>query len=223
MLKFYYHPLSPIARRVWIALLEKEVPFEPVIVDLKDKQQFSAEYLALNPFHHVPAIVHGEVRLIESFAILDYLDKQFPKISLSPVEPAAFGKMRMVQMTVMNELSPKLVLFLAATESSPLDRKTVEHLETCLRFLQQTLGNTAYFGGNHINLADVIAGATVSLYARLGLSLEPYPLLECWHSRIIKRPAWQITRPEEPDFQQWKRYVQLQVKLHRRKLVKSAS
>ncbi|NET52300.1 MAG: hypothetical protein F6K09_27495, partial [Merismopedia sp. SIO2A8] len=30
-------------------------------------------FLALNPFHHVPVLVDGNVRLIESLAILDYL------------------------------------------------------------------------------------------------------------------------------------------------------
>ncbi len=34
MLTFYYHPLSPVARRVWLALLEKEIPFEPKLVNL---------------------------------------------------------------------------------------------------------------------------------------------------------------------------------------------
>ena len=56
MLKFYYHPLSPIARRVWLALLEKEIAFEPVFVDLKNRENLKRDYLALNPFHHVPRL-----------------------------------------------------------------------------------------------------------------------------------------------------------------------
>ncbi len=218
MLKFYYHPLSPIARRVWIALLEKNIPFDPVLVDLKKNQQLSPEYLALNPFHHVPAIVHGEICLIESFAILDYLDRQFPRIPLSPNEPATFAKMRMIQMVVANELSTKLVSFLAATEAEPLSQATAEQIETCLQFLNRQLGESAYFGGDQINLADVVAGATVSLFARLDLSLQSHSALHAWQARITQRPAWRETRPNEPDFQQWKRYVQVQVKLHKRRL-----
>lgn len=56
MLTFYYHPLSPVARRVWLFLLEKEIPFHPVVVDLR-QEQFTPEFLTLNPFHHVPVIV----------------------------------------------------------------------------------------------------------------------------------------------------------------------
>ena len=34
MLTFYYNPLSPNARRVWLTLLEKNLPFESVILKL---------------------------------------------------------------------------------------------------------------------------------------------------------------------------------------------
>ncbi len=82
MLKFYYHPLSPIARRVWLALLEKKIPFESFIVDLKNDEQHHPNYLQLNPFHHVPVIIDDNFRLIESLAILDYLESKYPTPSL---------------------------------------------------------------------------------------------------------------------------------------------
>lgn len=51
MLKFYYSSLSPNARRVWLTLLEKGIPFEPVLLNL-DGDQFQPEFVAINPFHH---------------------------------------------------------------------------------------------------------------------------------------------------------------------------
>jgi len=106
VLKFYYHPLSPISRRVWIALLEKELPFDPVVVDLRGKQ-FEKDFLAISPFHHVPVVVHEDVRVLESIAILDYLDRQFRQRPLSPTTPADVARMRMLQLMVTNELLPK--------------------------------------------------------------------------------------------------------------------
>ncbi|MBF2022554.1 MAG: glutathione S-transferase family protein [Hydrococcus sp. C42_A2020_068] len=47
MLKFYYNPISPIARRVWIVLLEKNIPFESVLVNLNG-DKFQPEFLAIN-------------------------------------------------------------------------------------------------------------------------------------------------------------------------------
>ena len=210
MLKFYYHPLSPIARRVWIALLEKEIPFEPILVDLRGKQ-FEDDFLTLSPFHHVPVLVHQDLRLIESIAILDYLELQFPQVPLSPQAPAAVAQMRMVQMVTTNELLSKLVALVMASEEQPLPQEIASHLETCLRFLEQALGDKDYFGGDRLNLADIVAGATVPLFSRLGLSLQSYESLQRWQSRITARSAWQLTKPDDTNFQRWKRWIQLQM------------
>ncbi|MBE9080490.1 glutathione S-transferase family protein [Romeria aff. gracilis LEGE 07310] len=210
MLKFYYHPLSPISRRVWIALLEKEIPFDPMVVDLHGKQ-FEEVFLAISPFHHVPVVVHGDIQVIESIAILDYLDNQFHQRPLSPATPADIARMRMLQLVVTNELLPKLVAVVNA-EHQPLSGKTLAHLETCLHFLEHQLSNQTYFGGELLNLADIVAGSTVPLFSRLGVSLQPYPSLQRWQSRILERPAWQKTQPSDHDLQQWKRWIQLQMK-----------
>ncbi|WP_121970425.1 glutathione S-transferase family protein [Leptolyngbya sp. BC1307] len=214
MLKLYYHPLSPIARRVWWALLEKEIPFNPVIVDLRGKQ-FEPNFLAISPFHHVPVLVHDDVHLIESLAILDYLDHQFPQNSLSPIAPAGLAKMRMVQMVVTNEVITQLVAIVNA-ENQSLSTEKKDHLETCFRFLDEQLGEGDYFGGDRLNLADIITGSTVPLFSRLGISLQTYESLSRWQARIMERPSWQQTNPNDDDFQQWKRWIQLQVKRRQR-------
>lgn len=72
MLKFYYNPISVNARRVWVALLEKQIPFEPILVNL-DGDQFHDDFTAINPLQRIPAIVDDKLRVVESLAILDYL------------------------------------------------------------------------------------------------------------------------------------------------------
>jgi glutathione S-transferase len=210
MLTFYYHPLSPMARRVWITLLEKEIPFEPVIVKLQDKQQFSPDFLALNPFHHVPVLVDEGLCLIESIAILDYLELQYPTPALMPQSPAAISRIKMLQMANINELSPKIIEFLSA-EQTPISESTFEHIGTVLAFFSAQLGGSPFFGGSSLSLADIVLGITLSMLHRLGLSLEDYPAIEDWRSRISARRSWQFTQPSDEDFDRWKRYVQLQV------------
>jgi glutathione S-transferase len=56
MLKFYYATISANSQRVWITLLEKQIPFEPIIVNL-DGEQFQSEFTAIDPLQQVPAIV----------------------------------------------------------------------------------------------------------------------------------------------------------------------
>lgn len=219
-MRLYYHPLSPIARRVWLALLEKEILFEPILVDLKARENLTPEYLDLNPFHHVPTLVDGDVRILESFAILDYLEAKFPTPSLSPKDADAIAQMRMVQMVIANELVPKLPqLVLLETQSSP-EEAMQRHIDTVLRFLAEQLGHADYFGGTTLSLADITAGAALPLTVRLGLSLQDYPTLATWCDRIVSRPAWQQTDPAPAALTTWKRWISAMVKRKQRQLAR---
>ena len=82
MLKLYHDPISPNSRRVWVALLEKELEFELVPINLNG-DQLQPEFLALNPFHHIPVLVDNGFRVLESLAILDYLEAKYPTPALS--------------------------------------------------------------------------------------------------------------------------------------------
>ena len=67
MLKLYHHPISGNYRRVRVALLEKQIPFELIGVNLDlDGEQFKPEFLALNPFHQIPVLVDEGVTLTSS-------------------------------------------------------------------------------------------------------------------------------------------------------------
>lgn len=213
MLTFYYHPLSPIARRVWLALLEKEIPFTPHIVNLKDGEQRSPEFLALNPFHHVPVIVDGDLRLFESIAILDYLEAEYPTPSLLPETHAAQAQMKMVQMVTVNELVPKLS-FLINADQVPLTQELSRHIETVLTFLNGELDEHPYFGGERLNLADITVGATIPVLHRMGLELNAYSSLQRWCQTITARPAWVETSPSDVALSLWKRWIQRQIQIN---------
>jgi glutathione S-transferase len=207
MLKFHYHPLSPVARSVWLLLLEKQIPFEPIVMDIRTR---NPELLAINPFHHVPVIVDGDLRLLESIAILDYLELKYPQIAFSPTTPEAIAQMRMVQMATVNELVPTLG-WLVMTDTA-LPTATEQRIATTLTFLTEQLGNHLYFGGDRPNLADITVGSVVPLVQRLGYALAEYPGLEQWRQRIIDRPAWQETCPDDDSFNQWQRWIKILIK-----------
>ena len=217
MLTFYYHPLSPIVRRVWLALLEKDIPFEPVLVDLKERENLTPKYLALNPFHHVPVVVDDNIRIFESFAILDYLEAKFPTPALSPQAPAAIAQMKMVQQVIANEFVPKLPI-LATAKGNELDSATQHHIQIVLTFLTEQLETTDYFGGDRLNLADITVGAALPLSVRLGLELQNYPQLQAWCDRITTRAAWQHTDPDPVALDAWQRWITVMVKRKKRQL-----
>ena len=94
---------------VWVTLLEKQIPFESILVNLDD-DQFGNDFTAVNPLQRVPAIVDNGFWVIESLAILDYLEAKYPMPSLMPSEPENIAIVRMVEMLAVNELQPALLV-----------------------------------------------------------------------------------------------------------------
>ncbi|GJD17353.1 glutathione S-transferase [Rivularia sp. IAM M-261] len=204
MLKFYYNKRSPMARRVWRGLLEKQIEFEPIVVNLNG-DQMAPEYLELNPFHHVPVIVDDGFRVIESLAILDYLEAKYPAPALLPNEPQQRATVKMVQLVSSNELLPKAISFIFKEADSPIYIQAKQHIHTVFQFFTTTLGENVYFGGDTLSLADIVAGTDIYLLAKSGFNLSEYPKLNDWYKRLMEREVWQNTELNTEEFEQFKR------------------
>nr|KAG5695542.1 hypothetical protein BaRGS_033964 [Batillaria attramentaria] len=91
--------------RVLVALQEKEVKFEGVIIDIQKKvQQLEAWYMRINPAGAVPVLQDGEKIIRESEDIVDYIDREFPGESkLVPDMSTEMGKEVSRWRKVLNE------------------------------------------------------------------------------------------------------------------------
>ena len=202
MLKLYHQPLSFNSRRVWIALLEKKLQFE--LVELKlDGDQFSPDFIALNPFHHIPVLVDDGFRVIESLAILDYLEAKYPIPTMLPTEAQKLAVVRMAEMVTINELAPATNPLLMAMLGVESDESKLEaarqRLATGLSFLENLLGDSFYYGGEELSLADIVAGSVINVLPFFNISLDNYPRLGAWSERLFQRPAWVETAPSNRD------------------------
>ncbi|MCM2329573.1 MAG: glutathione S-transferase family protein [Lysobacter sp.] len=83
-LVFHHGHGSPYSWRVWLALEHLGIPYELKVMSFSDKDQLKPEFVALNPRHQVPTIVHDGYALWESLAILEYLDEIVPARRLYP-------------------------------------------------------------------------------------------------------------------------------------------
>jgi GST-like protein len=72
MITFYYHP-APNPAKVALFLEEAGLEYEVAPIDIRQGEQFSPEFLAINPNAKTPALVDGEAVLFDSSAILLYL------------------------------------------------------------------------------------------------------------------------------------------------------
>jgi glutathione S-transferase len=191
-----------MSRRVWRGLLEKEIQFEPIVMNLNG-DQLEENYLKINPFHHIPAIVNDGLRVIESIAILEYLETKYPIPSLLPKEVTALAKVRMVQMVSTNELLSKIITFIFAEESQKTQAQ--EHIDIVLKFFTEMLEDNPYFGGESVSLGDIVAGTDISLLEKSGFPLTIYPKIHDWYERLMQREAWQKSDISQEELEKFKR------------------
>jgi len=216
MLTLYYARPSLYARPVWLALLEKQVPFELIAVDLSGKH-LESEFLTLNPFGHIPVLVDHGFRVIESQAILDYLEAKYPSPSLLPTDAKTLARVRMVQFVALNELLPAIAgLLINDVATLDFQYAHVRTLNT-LSFLESMLTDTPYVAGDQLTLADIVAGTLIPALPNLDISLTPYPRLNTWSQRLLARPTWQEIQLSDEEWSSFKRHMKVMPKIWQRR------
>ena len=82
-IELYWGSGSTPAWRALLGLHHKGLPYTSRLLSFSARETRSEAFLAINPRGKVPALVHGELRLNESLAILAYLDALQPAPPLS--------------------------------------------------------------------------------------------------------------------------------------------
>jgi maleylpyruvate isomerase len=97
---------SGSSHRLRIALNLKEVAYEYIAVNLRSEEHLSARYKALNPQGFVPTLeTDGEV-LIQSPAIVEWLEERFPTPPLLPADPRDRARVRALAAIVGCDIHP---------------------------------------------------------------------------------------------------------------------
>ncbi len=105
-LELYHHGSSTCAAKVRFVLAEKRLSWDGHYVDILKGEQFSAEFLALNPKAVVPVLVHDGTVIVESTVICEYLEETFPDCPIYPSAPLARARVRVWTKAVDEELHP---------------------------------------------------------------------------------------------------------------------
>jgi glutathione S-transferase len=94
VLKLFTAHNSICTQKVFLTLLEKDLPWISEYIDLFNNEQYRPDYLRLNPKGVVPTLLHEGHAVIESTLICEYLDETFPAPSLAPKMPYERSQMR---------------------------------------------------------------------------------------------------------------------------------
>jgi glutathione S-transferase len=204
-MKLYWHPFSVFPRLVRIALREKGIACEEVVVDLPGGALRSAEFLRLNPFGQVPVIEDGALVLAESVAILEYLEDRHPTPALLPRDVAARARARELMLGSNAQLAPAWKAVVAplfspdVTADDPSVQAGRAALAHYLDVLETRLGDAAWLVGDY-SLADVCHAPFVTTLDMVGCgeTLRARSRVAAWVERLAARPAVRDTAPSPP-------------------------
>jgi glutathione S-transferase len=170
----------PYCARTRIALAEKSVEYETVVIDLDDRPAWIYEK---NPTGRVPVLEEGEFVLPESAVINEYLNERYPEPPLLPTDPAERALAR-VAIFRFDSLSRAYYALRRG------DGDAWSKLEAELAKLDRMLEAQPFITGREFGLAD-IAYVPWILRARdrMDVDLHPFPAVVDWVERLAERPS----------------------------------
>jgi glutathione S-transferase len=97
---------SPYAMSVFVALTEKQLPFEIRTRDLEAGANNNPEYARTSLTQRVPTLIDDGFALSESSAIAEYLDEAFPHPPIFPADGQKRARARQVQAWLRSDFMP---------------------------------------------------------------------------------------------------------------------
>ncbi len=209
-MKLYSYFRSSAAYRVRIALNFKELAYETVPIHLvKDGgHNRRPEFRAVNPQMRIPALVAptGDV-LIQSLAIIEYLEETRPDPPLLPKDPVARAKVRALADIIacdihpLNNVGPLRYLKREMhQEQSAIDAWYHHWVIEGFEALETLVQPGPYACGAQVTMADVCLVPQVNNARRLKVPLDKFPKILGIEATCLKLPAFDRARPEnQPD------------------------
>jgi glutathione S-transferase len=166
MLKLYGFPLSNYYNKVKLALLEKDAPFEEVLVHWGD----GADQARMSPLGKVPYIETEHGNLCESQVIVEYIEARWPTPALLPADPWGAAKVREIctYMDLHVELCARQLYpqaFFGGSLPEKFTARVRPDLERALAAFKQLAVFGPYAAGDTFTLADCSVYPSLSLAA----------------------------------------------------------
>ena len=209
-MKLYSYFRSSAAYRVRIALNLKGIAYEMTPVHLiKDGgHNKRPEFRAINPQMRVPVLVtpDGET-LIQSLAIIEYLEETHPQPPLLPKDPLDRARVRALAELIacdihpLNNVGPLRYLKNAmGQEQSAIDAWYHHWVLDGFDALESLIGSGPYVCGAAVSIADVCLVPQLYNARRLKVPLDKFPKITAVDAACMKLAAFDRARPEnQPD------------------------
>jgi maleylpyruvate isomerase len=216
-LKFHNWHSSSTSFRVRIALKLKGVAYDNVPVNLRwqDSDHDQPAFRALNPQANVPVIEVGSARIMQSLAILDYLDRVYPEPSLFPADALGRARVWSIALHVACEIQAltnlrtqrHLVneLHVAQDVLKPWQQHWIRvGFDAIERQLAESSDTGAFCHGDQLTIADCCLVPQIynSQRPAVGLDLARWPTIARIYDACLQHPAVQAALPtNQPEFE----------------------
>ena len=190
--------------RVRIALAEKNVidQVEFVEVNVMNGEHRQPEFKAKNPSASVPVLeLDDGTTIAECSAITEYIDHQFPGISLTGQTPQARAVIHMMQRrgeqylldavgTYFHNATPGLGKDLETYQNKEWGEKQRAKAIAGMHYFNKVLGEQDFIAGTDFSVADitVFAGLSFADFAKIQIPAE-CSNLTTWREKIEQRPS----------------------------------
>jgi maleylacetoacetate isomerase len=210
-MKLFGYFRSSAAFRVRIALNLKGLGHEDAFIHLRRGDQRGGDYLGVNPQGLVPALEIDGQTLIQSLAIVEYLDETRPEPPFLPADPAGRARVRGLADIVACDIHPINNLRILRYLSRPLghDQAAIETwynhwiaagFAALERLLAEDRRTGAFCHGDNPGLADIALVPQVVNSERYRLDLSPYPTISRIHANCMQLDAFAAAHPNnQPD------------------------
>ena len=207
----YSYFRSSAAYRVRIALNLKKIEYEiyPVHLLKNGGEQYSEEYLMLNPQGLVPVLMLSNTVLTQSSAIIEYLEDTFPCPPLLPsnsIERAYDRSFVQIIACDIHPLNNLRVLSYLKNLPNDISQKAWQHhwlqegFTALEQLLQKSDSHDRFCFGNSASLADVFLIPQVHNALRFNCEMMKFPLINTIYKNCLQESSFINASPEnQPD------------------------
>lgn len=199
----YWH--SSCSWRVRIALNWKNIPYETRAVNLLKPggEQLAAEYRAINPTAQVPTLLIDGHSIIESIAILHYLEETRPLPALLPQDAHQRAQVREIVEVIASGIQPLQNLKVQKYVGKEKRKEWAQHwINSGFRALEQRLATSAgkYCVGDEVSMADCCLLPQVFNARKSDIDMRQYPIISRIEGELETIPAFIAAHPtNQPD------------------------
>ena len=209
-MKLYTYFRSSAAYRVRIALNLKGLSYESVPVHLVKEggQHKRPEFRAVNPQMRVPALAlsNGDT-LIQSLAIIEYLDEVFPDPALLPADSIQRARVRAVAQIVACDIHPLnnsgTMAYLRnqfGQDQAAIETWYAHWVIAGFEAIEMLIDPAPFAFGSHAGLADIFIVPQLYNARRFRVPVDRFPKILAVDAACGKLPAFDKARPDrQPD------------------------